>query len=83
LLRATAHPRATTQALAGRGGPLGTQLFQGQIAHTPLADTLARTYLARHAFTPSYTFAQRFALAPAQLVPWAALRDWVPQRIAW
>jgi glycerophosphoryl diester phosphodiesterase len=81
--RASAHPRATTDALAGMGGLLVTRLFQGVIAHTPLADTLARTYLARHAFTPSFIFEQRFAFEPAQLVPWAALRDWVPQRIAW
>jgi len=81
--RAAPHPRATTEALAGMGGLLVTRLFQGLIAHTPLADTLARTYLARHAFTPSFVFEQRFAFAPEQLAPWAALRDWVPQRIAW
>jgi glycerophosphoryl diester phosphodiesterase len=81
--RAAPHPRATTDALAGMGGLLVTQLFQGQIAHTPLADTLARTFLARHAFTPSFDFSQRFTFDPVQLVPWAALRDWVPQRIAW
>jgi glycerophosphoryl diester phosphodiesterase len=81
--RAAPHPRATTEALAGMGGLLVNQLFQGQITHTPLADTLARTYLARQAFTPSMAFEQRFAFEPAQLVPWPALRDWVPQRIAW
>jgi glycerophosphoryl diester phosphodiesterase len=81
--RAAPHLRATTEALAGMGGLLVNQLFQGQITHTPLADTLARTYLARHAFTPSYIFDQHFAFEPAQLVPWAALCDWVPQRIAW
>src|SRR5215211_3814088 len=37
--RAAPHPRATTEALAGMGGLLVTQLFQGQIARTPLADT--------------------------------------------
>src|SRR5215212_2281201 len=81
--RAAPHPRATTDALAGLGGLLVTSLFQGLIARTPLADTLARTYLARQAFTPSYIFQQRFAFEPTQLVPWPALRDWVPQRIAW
>jgi glycerophosphoryl diester phosphodiesterase len=78
-----AHPRGATDALAGLGGLLVTRLFKGQITRTPLADTLARTYLARHAFTPSMRFDQRFAFEPAQLVPWAALRDWVPRRIAW
>ncbi len=81
--RAAPHPRATTEALAGMGGLLVTQLFQGLIVRTPLADTLARTYLARQAFTPSLVFEQRFTFEPAQLVPWAALHDWVPQRIAW
>jgi len=81
--RAAPHPRATTDALAGMGGLLVTPLFQGQIVRTPLADTLARTYLARHAFTPGFVFEQRFTFEPAQLTPWAALRDWAPQRIAW
>jgi glycerophosphoryl diester phosphodiesterase len=81
--RAAPHPRATTDALAGLGGLLVTPLFQGKITRTPLADTLARTYLARHAFVPSYSFSQRFVFDPQQLVPWAALRDWVPQRIDW
>ncbi|HEU5100822.1 MAG TPA: glycerophosphodiester phosphodiesterase [Roseiflexaceae bacterium] len=80
--RAT-HPRGATEALAGLGGVLVTSLFKGQIARTPLADTLARTYLARHAFRPAMSFDQRFAFTPAQLVPWAALRDWVPGRVAW
>jgi glycerophosphoryl diester phosphodiesterase len=78
-----AHPREVTSALAGLGGLLVTPLFKGQIARSPLADTLARTYLARHAFTPSLSFDQRFAFEPGQLVPWAALRDWVPTRMAW
>ncbi|MEO7913229.1 MAG: glycerophosphodiester phosphodiesterase [Roseiflexaceae bacterium] len=81
--RAAAHPRTTTEALAGLGGLLVTWLFQGMIAHTPRSDTLSRTYLARQAFTPSYIFDRRYTFEPAQLVPWPALRDWVPQRIAW
>jgi glycerophosphoryl diester phosphodiesterase len=81
--RAAPHPRGVTEALAGLGGLLVTALFKGAIERTPLADTLARTYLARRAFTPSFTFSQRFAFDPAQLVPWATLRDWVPRRIAW
>ena len=81
--RRARHPRGVTDALAGLGGLLVTPLFTGVIARTPLADTLARTYLARRAFTPSWNFDQRFAFDSAQLVPWAALRDWVPQRIAW
>jgi glycerophosphoryl diester phosphodiesterase len=81
--RAAPHPRGATEALAGLGGLLVTALFKGQIERTPLADTLARTYLARRAFTPSFSFDQRFVLGVDQLVPWAALRGWIPQRIAW
>src|SRR5690606_18648142 len=69
--------------LAGLGGLLVTPLFKGVIRRTPLADTLARTFLAGHAFTPSLALERRFTLAPSQLVPWPALREWVPRRIHW
>jgi glycerophosphoryl diester phosphodiesterase len=81
--RAAPHPRGVTDTLAGLGGLLVTALFRGAIRRTPLADTLARTYLAQRAFTPSMQFDLRFVFEPAQLVPWAALREWVPRRIDW
>jgi glycerophosphoryl diester phosphodiesterase len=77
------HPRGVTSALAGMGGLLVNDLFRSDFRTTPQIDTLARTYLARHAFEPSYAFTQRFAFAPDQLVPWPALRAWIPRRIGW
>lgn len=81
--RAAPHPRGVTDALAGMAGLLVKDLFQANVRSTPQIDTLVRTYLARHAFTPSYRFTRRVLIAAAQLVPWPALRAWVPQRIAW
>jgi glycerophosphoryl diester phosphodiesterase len=77
------HPRGVTEALAGMGGLLVNDLFQADFRSTPQVDTLVRTYLAGHAFAPSYAFTQRFAFAARQLVPWPALRAWIPQRIGW
>lgn len=81
--RAAPHPRGVTEALAGIGGLLVKDLFQSAVRSTPQIDTLVRTYLARHAFTPSHAFTKRVLIAAEQLVPWPALLAWVPQRIAW
>ncbi len=77
------HERSDTGALAGMGGLLVTPLFEGLIDRSAYADTLARTYLARHAFTPSMKFDQRFRFTAEQLVPWPALLRWIPERMAW
>ena len=81
--RAEPHQRSTTEALAGAGGLLVTELFRDTIRRTPLADTLARTYLARRAFTPAYAFTRRFTFGQEQLAPWPALREWIPGRVGW
>jgi glycerophosphoryl diester phosphodiesterase len=82
--RATApHSRAVTRELAGMGGLLVNDVLRGRVRHTPLADTLARSELARHAFTPALDWSQRFAFEPEQLVAWPALDDWIPRRVAW
>lgn len=79
-----AQRRSDQRELAGLGGVLVTELFKGVItARTPLANTLVRTYLSRHAFTPQWEFTQRFTFAPDQLVPWPALQAWIPQRVEW
>jgi glycerophosphoryl diester phosphodiesterase len=78
-----AHPRAVTEALAGLGGLLVKDMFADEIRTTPQIDTLARSYLSRHAFAPSLRFTQRVPIEAAQLVPWPALRAWIPRRIAW
>jgi glycerophosphoryl diester phosphodiesterase len=75
------HRRTMTRELAGCEGVLAPDLFAGAIARTPLSDTLARTYLERHAFDPAWQFSRTFAFEEAQLVPWPALRDWIPRRV--
>ena len=77
------HPRGVTDALAGMAGLLVKEMFAADFHTTPLIDTLVRTYLARHAFVPSYAFTRRFTFEAEQLVPWPALRAWIPQRISW
>jgi len=76
--------RLPTIDLAGLGGVLVARYFQDQIRKTPLADRLVCTYLARRAFEPAWEFSQRFCLDRDQLVPWPALRAWIPRRVnAW
>lgn len=78
------HPRGATDALAGLGGLLvKRELFADAIRTTPQIDTLVRSYLSRRAFAPSLRFERRVQLGAAQLVPWPALRAWIPRRIAW
>jgi HAD superfamily hydrolase (TIGR01549 family) len=77
------HHRGITRELAGAGGVLAPDLFPEKIARTPLSDTLARSYLAAHAFDPAWDFSRTFTFDPQQLVPWPALRDWIPRRVAW
>ena len=69
---------------AGLEGVLITWLFRGIIrAKTPEADRLVHTYLERQAFEPTLEFGRRYALPPEALVPWPALFEWIPQRVAW
>ncbi|MFL5804572.1 MAG: HAD-IA family hydrolase [Roseiflexaceae bacterium] len=77
------HHRRITRELAGAGGVLAPDLFAGKIARTPLSDTLARTELAQQAFDPAWEFSRIFTFEAHQLVPWPALRDWIPRRVAW
>jgi glycerophosphoryl diester phosphodiesterase len=74
--------RACTRR-AGCGGLLVTRLFEGIIAgKTPPADRLAHTYLEQRAFQPSWAFSQVYPIPKAILVPWPALFDWIPGRLA-
>ncbi len=69
---------------AGVGGVWITPLFEDIIqTKAPLADRLVHTYLERLAFEPSLNFDQTFAISSEMLIPWAALFDWIPQRVAW
>jgi glycerophosphoryl diester phosphodiesterase len=73
--------RSETSALAGAGGILLAPYIQGQVHVTPLKTRLVHTYLSQQAFEPSGDFSQAFRVAPHMLVPWPALRDWMPVRI--
>jgi glycerophosphoryl diester phosphodiesterase len=73
--------RTPSGFLAGVGGVLVARYFEGQIAKTPLNDRLVHTHLARHAFEPSWQFDRHFELTLEMLVPWPALRAWIPIRV--
>ncbi len=75
------HKRSETRDLAGVDGILRAPYIRDQVKATPLKTRLVHTYLAQHAFEPSWDFSQRFPLTAEMLVPWPALRDWMPGRI--
>lgn len=76
--------RRSCTRLAGIGGVHITPLLQGIITcKTPMADRLVHTYLQRRAFEPSYDFSQVLPLPVEWLVPWPALFEWIPGRVAW
>ena len=76
---------ATTTRFAGVNGMWVTPLFEKEMAayRTPEANRLVLTYLQRHAFEPAWEFDRLFQVSWGMLVPWEALRQWVPRRIAW
>lgn len=68
---------------AGRGGVWVTPLFKGIIqAKTPQADRLVHTHLEKFAFEPSLDFSQIYQIPAEILVPWPALFEWIPDRVA-
>jgi glycerophosphoryl diester phosphodiesterase len=67
--------------LAGISGVLITRFARGQVTPSPLNQRLAHTYLAQHAFEPSWQFDSFFSLTPEMLVPWPALEEWIPGRL--
>ena len=73
--------RSETSDLAGASGILMAEYIAGHVTPTPLKVRLVHTYLAQHAFEPSWDFSQVFTFAPEMFVPWPALRDWMPARI--
>lgn len=69
---------------SGVGGVLVTSLFDGVIKdRSPISNQLVHTYLERHAFEPTYDFAQKFALSDAVFVQWESLNAWIPKRVSW
>ncbi len=81
-IRAEQSQRSETADLAGIEGLIVTQVLAGRVSWTPLADTLCRTYLQRHAFQPAWSFTREFGFTDAALVPWQAMNAWIPGRVA-
>lgn len=83
LQQRAAHTRRSCTRHAGMGGVWVTPLFEGIIqAKTPLADRLVHTWLEQSAFEPSMEFTQIFSVSPDILVPWPAMYNWIPRRVA-
>jgi glycerophosphoryl diester phosphodiesterase len=73
--------RSETSDLAGASGVLLAEYIKKQVRPTPLKTRLVHTYLAQRAFEPSWDFSLTFPITPEMLVPWDALRDWMPGRV--
>jgi glycerophosphoryl diester phosphodiesterase len=73
--------RSETGALAGAGGVLIAPYISGAVKPSPLKTRLAHSYLAQHAFEPSWDFSRVFPVTADMLVPWPALCSWMPQRV--
>ncbi len=73
--------RSETSDLAGVGGVLLAKYIEKQVRPTPLKTRLVHTYLAQRAFEPSWDFSLTFPITEEMLVPWEALRDWMPGRV--
>jgi glycerophosphoryl diester phosphodiesterase len=69
---------------AGRYGVLTSPEISGlRDLGTPPAERLVHSYLESLAFEPSFDFSQPYPITESLLVPWPALRDWIPQRARW
>ncbi len=68
---------------AGKDGLLENEMFRNALHKTPEADAKVRAYLKARAFTPTWNFTKRMPVTRDMLVPWNAMRDWVPPRVAW
>ncbi|MFN3928700.1 MAG: glycerophosphodiester phosphodiesterase, partial [Thermoflexus sp.] len=65
--------------LAGAGGIWLSPLYGFPAVKSPWADRLARTYLRRHAFTPTWRFEKRFEIPGDLLVPARQLLMEIPR----
>jgi hypothetical protein len=68
---------------AGKDGLLNSDLFGRCFPKSPENDEKVTAFLKKHAFSPSWKFDRRFEITRDMLVPWAALQEWIPHRIAW
>lgn len=70
---------------AGEDGILVHSLFGAAAFGNPTAfdARLAKRFLQRRAFTPSFDFSRTFDLRAVPFVTWAQLQIWIPRRIIW
>ncbi len=68
---------------AGKDGLLNHELFGKTFPKSPENDAKVTAYLRARAFAPSWKFSKRFEITREMLVPWPALAEWIPPRIAW
>jgi glycerophosphoryl diester phosphodiesterase len=73
--------RSETRDLAGVSGILLAEYIKGQVTPTPLKTRLVHTYLSQRGFEPSWDFSLIFPITAEMLVPWDALRAWMPERV--
>ncbi len=79
--RAREHRRAETQAVSAPAHVLINDMFADKIRYRAFDAVLARSFLVRQAFTPAGRFNRRFTFLDDWLVPWPALRAWIPERV--
>jgi hypothetical protein len=73
-----------TSRFSGASGIAINDLYVDQIWRTPVWDRLIHSYLAQFAFFPSWNFSRVIPIEEWMLVPWPALKAWIPDRVhAW
>ncbi len=75
------YRRAETQAVGLHAHVLINSMFSDKIRSRAFDRVLARSYLAKQTFDPSWSFTQRFTFFNQWLVPWPALHAWIPERV--
>lgn len=65
----------------GAMGIVQNGLFKGHFHRSPPVDRLIHTYLHRSVFEPSWNYSRDFTFTEEMLVPWPALRQWIPRRV--
>lgn len=76
--------RVDTQNIGAAASVLINDMFTGKIRDRVFDRTLARSYLHKAAFQPSWEFSKAFTFHADHLVPWEALYEWIPRRVnAW
>ncbi len=75
------YRRAETLSIGLHAHVLINNMFSGKIRSRAFDRVLVRSYLLRRAFTPAWNFSQRFNFTASMLVPWPALRSWIPERV--